>query len=124
MDKKAKSILFKTYWTSAGWTSDENRKTEVADFEYAKEKGLMFDPLTMSKPELLAKIQEVVSTTSMKKVTDAFLCSLTNKRLDWRSGLASYTNAQRLLVDDNVPDFYFGHGTNEDLNVLNFERIK
>ena len=124
MDKKAKGILFKRYWTSSGWADRDTRNTDQENFEYAKAKGLMFDPLTISKPELSAKIQEVVSKSSMKKVIDAFLCSLTNKRLDWRSGLASYTNAQRLLVDDNVPNFYFGHGTNEDLNVLNFERIK
>jgi len=124
MDKKAKDILFKTYWTSAGWISDENRKTETIELEYAKEKGLMFDPLTISKPALIAKIQEIVSIISIKKVTNAFLCSLTNKRLDWRSGLASYANAQRLLLNNNVPDFYFGHGKDEDLNVLNFERIK
>lgn len=124
MDKKAKDILFKTYWTSAGWTSDENRKTETAEFEYAKEKGLMFDPLTITKSELSKKLHEIVSITSLKRLTDAFLCSLTNKRLDWRSGLASYANAKRLIKDDNVPDFYFGHGTNQDMNVLNFERIK
>lgn len=124
MDKKAKDILFKTYWTSAGWTSDENRKTESADFEYAKEKGLMFDPLTISKSELATRLQKIVQTVSSKKITDAFLSSLTNKRLDWRSGLGSYSNAKRLLIDNNVDDYYYGHGTNEDLNVLNFERIK
>ena len=124
MDKRAKEILFKTYWTSAGWIIEENRKTEKTDFAYAKEKGLMFDPLTITKPELSLRIQEIVSAISIKKVTDAFLCSLTNNRPDWRSALASYTNAQRLLVDDNVPDFYFGQGNDVDLNVLNFERIK
>lgn len=124
VDKRAKDILFKTYWTSNGWTSDENRKTEAEDFAYAKEKGLMFDPLTISKADLFNKLQKIVSAISIKKVTDAFLCSLTNKQLDWRSGLASFANAQRLLIDNNVPDFYFGHGKDIDLNVLNFERIK
>jgi hypothetical protein len=124
VDKKAKEILFKTYWTSLGWTSEENRKTEPSDFKYAKEKGLMFDPLTVTKPNLIKQIQDVISTTSPKKLTDAFLCSLTNKRLDWRSGLASFVNAKRLLTDSNISDYYLGYGTNEDLNVLNFERIK
>lgn len=124
MDKKAKDILFKTYWTSAGWTSDENRKTDSADFEYAKEQGLMFDPLTISKPELVTRLQEIVQTVSLKKITDAFLSSLTNKRLDWRSGLGSYSNAKRLLTKNNIDDYYYGHGANEDLNILNFERIK
>jgi hypothetical protein len=124
MDKKAKDILFKTYWTSNGWIDDENRKTESTAFEYAKEKGLMFDPLTISKSELLNQLQNIVHTVSVKKITDAFLSSLTNKRLDWRSGLGSYSNAKRLLTENNIEDYYFGHGTNEDLNILNFERIK
>lgn len=89
----------------------------------------------------------------MDKVVTAFLSSLSNKRLDWRSGLASYFIAKQL-----VPHKYtkalsgqsFGENgevthesytcgvcrelkygiigdenyKNEDLNVLNFERIK
>lgn len=124
MDKKAKDILFKTYWSSsAGWVATPN--TDQESFAYAKEKGLMFAPITITKPELLTKLKEVTSSISLKKVTDAFLCSLTNKRLDWRSGFASYINAHRLLRHHNdISDFYFGHGTDQDLNVLNFERIK
>ena len=124
MDKKAKSILFKTYWTSAGWISAENRKIDKADFEYAKEKGLMFDPLTISKSELIDKLERALLNISIEKVVDAFLCSLTNKRLDWRSGLASYTNAQRLLIGKKLPDDEYGFGKNKDLNMLNFGRIK
>ena len=124
MDKKAKDILFKTYWTSAGWIRDENRNTSSEDFEYAKEKGLMFEPLTISKAELWVELQKIIHLIPMTKVTDAFLCSLTNKRLDWRSGLASYTNAQRLLKEDNISEVYFENGENIDLSILNFERIK
>jgi hypothetical protein len=124
LDKKAKDILFKTYWTSAGWTNSENRKTDKTDFEYAKEKGLMFDPLTVSKSELVNHLKKILQEIPFKKVTDAFLCGLTNKRLDWRSGLASYANALRLLTEQNISDNYYGFGENEDLNVLNFERIK
>lgn len=43
MDKKAKDILFKTYWSSSGWK--DNKSTDPSDFVYAKSKGLMFDPL-------------------------------------------------------------------------------
>jgi hypothetical protein len=124
VDKKAKEILFKTYWTSAGWTSDENRKTDPDDFVYAKEKGLMFEPLTISKTELTSKLDKILQAIPLKKITDAFLCSLTNKRLDWRSGLGSYANAKRLLTEPNISDYYYGHGEKQDLNVLNFERIK
>jgi len=122
MDKKAKEILFKTHWSSSGWLMD--RKTPVDDFEYAKFKGLMFDPLSISKAELLDRLDRVVNTISLKKITDAFICSLSNKRLDWRSGLGSYANAKRLLTRKNIEDNYYGYGDNQDLNVLNFERIK
>jgi hypothetical protein len=124
MNKKAKEILFNTFWSSDGWLSDENRKIKSADFEYAKEKGLMFDPLTVTKSEILTRLQEIVETISLKKITDAFLSSMTNTRLDWRSALGSYANAKRLLIENNFDEYYYGHGTNIDLNILNFERIK
>lgn len=124
MNKKAKDILFKTYWTSAGWVRDENRKIELAEFEYAKEKGLMFDPLTISKAGLISKLDSTFQTIAKRKVTDAFLCSLSTKRLDWRSGLGSYENAKRLLTEKDINEYYYGHGENKDLNVINFERIK
>lgn len=124
MDKKAKDILVKTYWTSAGWKSSQNHTTDAADFQYAKEQGYMFDPLSISKPELVTQLQELLQTVSLKKITDAFLSSLTNKRLDWRSGLGSYSNAKRLLTKNTIDDYSYGHGTNKDLNILNFERIK
>lgn len=124
MDKKAKDILVKTYWTSAGWKSSQNHTTDTADFQYAKEQGYMFDPLSISKPELVMQLQELLQTVSLKKITDAFLSSLTNNRLDWRSGLGSYSNAKRLLTKNTIDDYYYGHGANKDLNILNFERIK
>jgi hypothetical protein len=124
MDKKAKEILFKTYWSSAGWIEPENIRTDPADFEYAKQKGLMFDPLTITKAELITELKNTLKEVSLKMVTDAFLCSLTNKRLDWCSGLGSYANAKRLLTQQNFPDYYFGEGTNQDISLINFERIK
>jgi hypothetical protein len=37
-EKKAKNILFKTYWKN-GWIDDKERRTIPTDFEYAKSKG-------------------------------------------------------------------------------------
>lgn len=45
MDKKAKNILMKTYWSASGW-KDEYTITPK-DFTYAKEKGLMFDAVSI-----------------------------------------------------------------------------
>ena len=124
IDKKAKNILFKTYWSSQGWIMDEHPKTDSADFEYAKEKGVMFDRLTISVDQLLERLNGIFHAIPQKKVTDAFLNSLTNKRLDWRSGLGSYGNARRLLADPSSSNYLLDHGEDLDLNVLNFERIK
>lgn len=152
MDKKAKNILFKTYWKN-GWINDKERQTNLDDFEYAKSKGLMFEPLTISHDQCLDKIFEILPTISTDKVATAFLSSLSNKRLDWRSSLASYFIAKQLVphkytkvlsgqsFDKNgivthesytcgiCRELKYGiigdeNYFNEDLNVLNFERIK
>lgn len=94
MDKKAKDILFKTYWSSAGW--NDNQQIEPADFAYAKEKGLMFDPLTISHDDCINRIIEIVNTITPERVSKAFLSSLSIRRLDWRSGIGSYSIAKRL----------------------------
>jgi hypothetical protein len=106
MDKKAKNILFKTYWTTEGWIMDDNRKIDTADFEYAKDKGVMFDPLTISKTDLFTRLDDSVNSIPLTKITDAFLNSLTNKRLDWRSGLGSYANAKRVLMTPDKSNDY------------------
>ena len=124
VDKKAKKILFNTYWSSNGWINDDERNISQDEFIYAKKKGLMFEPFSISKNELLKRLKELFNSIPQKLVTDAFLSSLTNKRLDWRSALASYANVQRILSNPNYDEYLLGYGENEDLNVLNFERIK
>ena len=152
MDKKAKNILFKTYWKN-GWIDDNERQTNPVDFEYAKSKGLMFEPLTISHDQCLEKIFEILPAISIDKVATAFLSSLSNRRLDWRSSLASYFIAKQLTKHKYTKvlsgqsfgengeltheshtcricrDLKYGiigneNYKNEDLNVLNFERIK
>jgi hypothetical protein len=123
MDKKAKSILFKTYWSSKGWKSE--KITDPVDFEYAKSKGIMFDSVSFSINEVKTNLEILLKQIDKKKITNGFLSSLTNKRLDWRSAIASYVNAK--LVLENKREFYRINNLdyeNEDLNVLNFERIK
>lgn len=152
MDKKAKNILFKTYWKN-GWIDDNERQINAAEFEYAKSKGLMFEPFTISHDECLDKIFEILPTISIDKVATAFLSSLSNRRLDWRSSLASYFIAKQLVPHPYAKalsgqsfgengevtyesytcgicrDLKYGiigdkDYINVDLNVLNFERIK
>ena len=152
MDKKAKNILFKTYW-KGGWIPSNLRETSATDFAYAKSKGLMFDPLTISHDTCLTLILDLLPTISKQQVAKAFLSSLSTRRLDWRSGLSSYFIAQQLKphpytkvssgqsYDSNgnishisytcgeCRDTKYGiigheHYEDKDLNVLNFERIK
>jgi hypothetical protein len=151
MDKKAKNILFKTYWKN-GWIDDKDRIINNEDFEYAKSKGIMFDSITISHDQCINDILEIIKKIPMEKVSKAFLSSLSNRRLDWRSGIASYFIAKQLTKHKYLKAIS-GHGyssgkitftsytcgicrdlkygiigeekyTNKDLNVLNFERIK
>ena len=72
MDKKAKKILFNRYWAS-GWKSQNEIYTSPEDFAYAKEKGLMFDPITISHNDCIKRIVKLANTISMEKVVKAFL---------------------------------------------------
>ncbi len=150
MDKKAKGILFKTYWSSSGWKDDKT--TAPSDFAYAKEKGLMFDPLSISHDDCVNRIIDIVNAITLDQVSKAFLSSLSTRRLDWRSGIGSY-NIAKLFTPHKYTPVESGHSykdgkvvhtsytckvcqnlnygvvghecyINEDLNVLNFERIK
>jgi hypothetical protein len=153
MDKKAKNILFKTYWKN-GWIDDKDRKIDPADFEYAKSKGLMFDTITVTHDQCVDEILDIANTISIGKVSKAFLSSLSNRRLAWRSGIASFSIAKQLTkhkyskavigysYNDNgkinhtsyvcgiCRDLKYGisrgyeNYIDDDLNVLNFERIK
>ena len=151
MDKRAKNILFQTYWKN-GWLDDGERITNQQDFQYAKEKGLMFNPLTISHDDCVAQIIEILSNIKQDDVACAFLSSLSTRRLELRSGIASWFVAQQLKPHTYTPvasgtfyengevshkqdtcsicrDSMYGvigdkHYRNEDLNVLNFERIK
>lgn len=150
MDTKAKKILFKTYWSSRGWL--EKPTVSKDDFEYAKLKGLMFDPLTISHDDCIHEILRLRDQISINQIYKAFLCSLSTRRLDLRSSIASYFLAKKMISHQYTPvvsgysydkgevsntsytclickDTQYGivgnqQYTNTDLNVLNFERIK
>lgn len=101
MDHKAKNILFQTYWTSKGWKNEYT--TDLDEFIYAKEKGLMFEPLTVGHDECVRKILEITDSIKPEKVMKAFLSSLSTRRLDWRSGIASYYIAKQIPPHQYMP---------------------
>lgn len=142
MDKKAKKILMETYWSAQGWKAAPQTFTGE-DFEYAKSQGTMFDRLSITHDAIVQDIyrwhQEVITK---EQVVQAFLHSLSTRQIHWRSILSSWaltfhlplhTYEERRAVHANTSscgDCNFNRlmsndqYTNEDINVLNFERIK
>lgn len=150
-DKKAKRILFKYFWKN-GWIDAKDREISKEDFEYAKSKGLMFDPLTIHHDKCIEEILLISNNISSENVSKAFLTSLSTKRLDLRSSLSSYFLANQFIKHTYTPiisgtsylneepvshtytckickEVLYGvigdeNYENSDLNILNFERLK
>lgn len=148
IDPKARKILFATFWKN-GWIDGRHWHTPPADFAYAKAQGLMFDPLTISHDALIARLGELKQRIPPHKAAQAFLCSLSTRRLDWRSSLASWNFVQDWPVhafdkrERLIGTSYDANGNAiehrrlecavcggdahyqaENLNVLNFERLR
>lgn len=132
LDKRASSILVNTYWSPTGWRREPTVAPE--DFAYAKSQGMMFDPVRLSHDQAIHAALKAASALSQAEVSDAFVTSLGSRRLDLRSGLGSYAVA-RHLREHKMSSAYgsrgcaycgeFDHqGTNLDLNILSFERVK
>jgi len=131
MDKKAKQILFKTFWSTTGWT--ENRNVTNEDFEYAKSKGLMFDSVEYNHNILCNSILNEIKEISKKQITKSFISTLSTRNLRNRSFLSSYAIA-RVLKQHSYKSTYsrscdicgiYSNDQNQyDLNVMNFEKIK
>jgi hypothetical protein len=138
-DKKALQILLDTYWSPNGWKRDTT--TGAANFEYARQAGYMFDPVTVTHDDIVARLLTIRDRVSIEQVTDAFLASLSSRRLELRSALGSFSFAAHFpdhrLVEHargQMPSGrlhcrlcgLYGHSAAEqqDLNVLSFERWK
>lgn len=140
LDRRALRTLFKTYWTAGGWRIAQSNAGRTplpppAEVEYAKAAGYMFDPRPMTHDQVVAWLCKVRSTIVQKEVTDAFLASLSTRRLEWRSALGSFAVA-RHFPKHRHPGGTARHcsvcdsagGSSDDLagdlSVLNFERFK
>jgi hypothetical protein len=135
MDKRALKILFNTYWSASGWTRGE-RRLSAEDFAYAKAQRVMFDPVKPTHDQAIAQLHAALERVSLRQVADGFLSSLSTRRVEWRSALGSYSVARWLPTHAHMPET-FGElrcricglyedptGEEQDLNVLNFERLK
>ena len=133
MDKGLK-ILFNTYWGTGGWKPGTISKE---DFSLAKEEGYMFDyPSVASHDETLTKIKEVSARIDKEEVANAFLYSLSTRRLEYRSALGSYWYAVAIPQHSCTGNLCYlcqwsswskepkAYDLTHGLNVLNFERYK
>ena len=101
---KGLSILLKAYWSSNGW---KDGQISYEDFEIAKKQGFMFDyPAYITHDEAINKLRQVVSKITPEDVANAFLYSLSTRRLGYRSALGSYYYAKA------IPD----HKLNENIS--------
>lgn len=122
------------------------------DFAYAKEKGVMFDPITITHDECVEKIVALASLITPQQVGRAFLSSLSTRCLEWRSAIASYHITSQLsehhfkdMGEEHYrkrgmcrPEYFpcgicgdtgsgltaYRNYVEEDLNMRNLERIK
>jgi hypothetical protein len=132
MDKKALKILFTTYWSSKGWKPDGERITSPDDLRYAKLASVMFDPLRLSHGDIVQRAIEIRSRSDSQVIANAFLASLSTRRLDIRSALGSYAVLQHLPPHEHneqrsacsVCGEYNSPQEDLDLSILNFERFK
>lgn len=152
MDKKAKKILFDTFWKSGGWIDAKDRKLDVADFHYAKSKGLMFDSITIHHDDCINQLLDLIEQISEESIIKAFLSSLSTRNIAHRSAIASYYLAKNIPKHKYTPEVsgtFYENGVaishsytcgicrdtqygiigdekyiDYDLNTLNFERLK
>jgi hypothetical protein len=132
IDRRALKVLFDTYWTSAGWRDEQLRATAPDDFEYAKRAGIMFDDLRLSHADIVNRAIAAVRPVDRCAAADAFVVSLSSRRLELRSALGSFAvlqhfpqhTAPQQRGECPVCGVYNRGAEHEDLNVLNFERFK
>jgi hypothetical protein len=130
-------ILTKTFWTAEGWRR-EPAWPEPAQMARAVQAGVMFaEPRVLDHDQWITGACRAAANVAAQEVADAFLASMTSRRLDLRSALASYAVARVLPEHPYTPDWAMGSCgicgiyvrkdgriEPEDLNVLNFERFR
>jgi hypothetical protein len=122
--------LMDMFWSPQGWRKVPPPPAALAQ---AVADGVMFDqPAVRDHDGWFASARRAAESVSVEEVGDAFLESLSTRRLDLRSALGSYAVARVLPEHAFTPrtgDKYCTvcgqySGAEEDLNVLNFERFK
>lgn len=129
LDQRALRILFDRFWSPKGWKKEFSTSPE--DFAHAKSCGVMFDPLTINHSEANNRLITAMNLLGPECVANAFVASLSSRRLDWRSALGSFAVFHRMpfhpmTQDSNASCNVCGTSSEEeyDLNMMNFTRMK
>ena len=133
MDEEAKRILLKAYWGTGGW---KNGDVDDDDFQYAREHGVMFAPISLTHAQLVRETIAARDAIGPKRCGNAFIASLASRKVWLRSALGSFGNC----VDLNSHRFSphpmdsqshlcrhcdsLRRESDCNLNVLSFERLK
>jgi hypothetical protein len=140
MHRRALKILYSTYWSPQGWKPVESQSAPPDDLLYAKQAGVMFDPVRLSHDEQVRQLLDILPQVTPESVSSAFLASLSTRRLELRSALGSYA-AMRHFPDHSHQVWHqapnvdgtdhccavcrqYGRSLEHDLSILNFERHK
>jgi hypothetical protein len=127
---KALQILFDTYWSKSGWKRSPTVSPD--DYAYALDAGYMFEPVERSHDDLIHWLKTSSDQVLLADVSNAFLASLSTRRLELRSALGSFAVARNFPVHHYAGNDFccatcgiFRDPIQPyDLSVLNFERYK
>jgi hypothetical protein len=122
-----------TFWTPQGWRRHPAWPS-LDVMSAAIEAGVMFGARTGDHDSWVSAARAAADSTTIEEISDAFLASLTSRRLDLRSALGSYAVAR--FLPEHVADYSPGwccaicgqirpaEAEPAELNVLSFERFK
>lgn len=98
LDREALATLTKTYWGAGGWKPPLAIQPAEA-VAHAVACGVMFEPgsATLTHDAVVTDVCAQRDAVIRAEVTEAFLASLTSRRLDLRSALGSWAVAQRVV---------------------------
>lgn len=134
-DERAVKLLMKACWSSSGWKSRLDLKPD--ELAYLRSVGFASDPRQLTHDQCVSWALGVLKQTSVERVRNAFVASLTSRRLEYRSALGSFAYLHRMpdhrfeRTPGLRPDLCSTCGlgpkcslTQKDTVILNFERYK
>lgn len=123
--------LFDTFWSSEGWRHHGPLPADRVP-QAAVDSGVMFrERVRLDHDGWVGRARAAVGAIRLCDVGEAFISSLTSRRLDLRSALGSFAVARHLSAHPFTPSVDrmcavcgLWPDADEDFNVLNFERFK